>query len=42
MGTYASTDAYFRSDDWPTAVPAHRMLGYLLRFRKGRSVGAGL
>lgn len=27
------TDAYFRADDWPKAVPAHRMLGYLRRFR---------
>lgn len=36
------TDAYFRADDWPKAVPARRMLGYLLRFRTGRSVGEGL
>jgi NAD(P)-dependent dehydrogenase (short-subunit alcohol dehydrogenase family) len=27
------TDAYFRSDDWPRAVPAHRLPGYLRRFR---------
>jgi NAD(P)-dependent dehydrogenase (short-subunit alcohol dehydrogenase family) len=27
------TDAYFRADDWPKAVPAHRLLGYLRRFR---------
>ena len=26
------TDAYFRADDWPKAVPAHRLLGYLRRF----------
>ncbi|HTQ21912.1 SDR family oxidoreductase [Mycobacterium sp.] len=31
------TDAYFRPNDWPKAVPAHRMLSYLLRFRGGRS-----
>ena len=30
------TDAYFRADDWPKAVPAYRLLGYLRRF-KGRS-----
>jgi NAD(P)-dependent dehydrogenase (short-subunit alcohol dehydrogenase family) len=27
------TDAYFRADDWPKAVPAQRLLGYLRRFR---------
>jgi NAD(P)-dependent dehydrogenase (short-subunit alcohol dehydrogenase family) len=27
------TDAYFRADDWPKAVPAHRLLGYFRRFR---------
>lgn len=27
------TDAYFRADDWPKAVPAHRLPGYLRRFR---------
>jgi NAD(P)-dependent dehydrogenase (short-subunit alcohol dehydrogenase family) len=27
------TDAYFRPDDWPRAVPAHRLPGYLRRFR---------
>ncbi|TAM71747.1 SDR family oxidoreductase [Mycobacterium sp.] len=27
------TDSYFRSDDWPKAVPAHRLPGYLRRFR---------
>jgi len=27
------SDAYFRADDWPKAVPAHRLLGYLRRFR---------
>ncbi|RAU98543.1 NAD-dependent epimerase [Mycobacterium colombiense] len=27
------TDAYFRPDDWPKAVPAHRLLGYLRRFK---------
>ena len=27
------TDAYFRADDWPRAVPARRVLGYLLRMR---------
>jgi NAD(P)-dependent dehydrogenase (short-subunit alcohol dehydrogenase family) len=30
------SDAYFRADDWPKAVPAHRMLGYLRRFRSRR------
>ncbi|MGO8849801.1 SDR family oxidoreductase [Mycobacterium sp.] len=29
------TDAYFRSDDWPKPVPAHRLAGYLRRFRGG-------
>src|ERR1700739_3564805 len=28
------TDAYFRADDWPKAVPARRLLSYLRRFRK--------
>ncbi|OBH63168.1 NAD-dependent epimerase [Mycobacterium colombiense] len=27
------TDAYFRPDDWPKALPAHRMPGYLRRFK---------
>ncbi|ORA08227.1 SDR family oxidoreductase [Mycobacterium arosiense] len=27
------TDAYFRPDDWPKAVPAHRLPGYLRRFK---------
>jgi NAD(P)-dependent dehydrogenase (short-subunit alcohol dehydrogenase family) len=27
------TDAYFRADDWPGAVPARRLVGYLRRFR---------
>lgn len=27
------TDSYFRPDDWPKAVPAHRLPGYLRRFR---------
>jgi NAD(P)-dependent dehydrogenase (short-subunit alcohol dehydrogenase family) len=27
------TDAYFRANDWPKAVPAHRLFGYLRRFR---------
>ena len=27
------TDAYFRADDWPKAVPAHRLVSYLRRFR---------
>jgi NAD(P)-dependent dehydrogenase (short-subunit alcohol dehydrogenase family) len=27
------TDAYFRADDWPRPVPAHRLFGYLRRFR---------
>lgn len=27
------SDAYFRADDWPTAIPAHRLVGYLRRFR---------
>ena len=34
------SDAYFRADDWPKAVPAHRMLGYLRRFR-GQRAGRG-
>lgn len=29
------TDAYFRPDDWPRPVPAHRLLSYFLRFRAG-------
>lgn len=29
------TDAYFRADDWPKPVPAHRLIGYLRRFRGG-------
>ncbi|MDR3655680.1 MAG: SDR family oxidoreductase [Mycobacterium sp.] len=29
------TDAYFRPDDWPKPVPAHRLAGYLRRFRRG-------
>lgn len=28
------TDAYFRSDDWPKAVPVGRLSGYLRRFRR--------
>ena len=36
------TDAYFRSDDWPKAVPAYRMVGYLRRFRNGRSSAQGM
>lgn len=27
------TDAYFRADDWPKALPARRLVGYLRRFR---------
>jgi NAD(P)-dependent dehydrogenase (short-subunit alcohol dehydrogenase family) len=27
------TDAYFRPDDWPKAVPAYRLPGYLRRFK---------
>lgn len=27
------TDAYFRPDDWPKAVPMRRLIGYLRRFR---------
>ncbi|MEB3030345.1 SDR family oxidoreductase [[Mycobacterium] nativiensis] len=27
------SDAYFRADDWPRAVPARRAVGYLLRMR---------
>jgi len=27
------TDAHFRADDWPKPFPAHRLLGYLRRFR---------
>jgi len=29
------SDAYFRSDDWPRAVPARHLVGYLRRFRRG-------
>jgi NAD(P)-dependent dehydrogenase (short-subunit alcohol dehydrogenase family) len=29
------TDAYFRADDWPKALPARRLFGYLRRFRAG-------
>jgi NAD(P)-dependent dehydrogenase (short-subunit alcohol dehydrogenase family) len=32
------TDAYFRADDWPKPVPAHRLVGYLRRFRRGGGV----
>lgn len=28
------TDAYFRADDWPKALPTHRLPGYLRRFRR--------
>jgi NAD(P)-dependent dehydrogenase (short-subunit alcohol dehydrogenase family) len=28
------TDAYFRPDDWPKALPAHGLPGYLRRFRR--------
>lgn len=28
------TDAYFRPDDWPKAVPARQLFGYLRRFRR--------
>ena len=27
------SDAYFRADDWPSRVPAYRLLSYLKRFR---------
>jgi len=27
------SDAYFRSDDWPTPVPAYRLVSYFKRFR---------
>ncbi|OBF04281.1 SDR family oxidoreductase [Mycobacterium sp. 852002-10029_SCH5224772] len=30
------TDAYFRSDNWPAALPARHVLGYLRRFRRFR------
>jgi NAD(P)-dependent dehydrogenase (short-subunit alcohol dehydrogenase family) len=33
------TDAHFRGDDWPRAFPAHRLLGYLRRFRSMASAG---
>ncbi|WP_373142370.1 SDR family oxidoreductase [Mycobacterium marinum] len=29
------SDAYFRADDWPRPVPARRLPGYLLKFRRG-------
>ena len=28
------SDAYFRPDDWPRAVPAHKLLAYLRRTRQ--------
>ncbi|HTX96785.1 MAG TPA: SDR family oxidoreductase [Mycobacterium sp.] len=28
------SDAYFRADDWPKPVPAHRLVGFLRRFRQ--------
>lgn len=30
------SDAYFRPDDWPRPLPAHRVLGYLRRMRAFR------
>ena len=27
------SDAYFRADDWPRAVPAYRLISFLKRFR---------
>jgi NAD(P)-dependent dehydrogenase (short-subunit alcohol dehydrogenase family) len=33
------TDALFRADDWPKAFPAHRLLGYLRRFRRMAPAG---
>jgi hypothetical protein len=30
---YGGSDAYFRADDWPSRVPAYRLLSYLKRFR---------
>jgi len=33
------TDAHFRADDWPKPFPAHRLLGYLRRFRSMASAG---
>ncbi|ORB73452.1 SDR family oxidoreductase [Mycobacterium scrofulaceum] len=32
------TDAYFRPDDWPKALPARGLLGYLRRYRRSRSL----
>ncbi len=32
------SDAYFRADDWPRAVPGRRLVGYLKRFRSGPRV----
>jgi len=29
------SDAYFRANDWPTPVPAYRLLSYFKRFRAG-------
>ncbi|CAM4313499.1 3-alpha-hydroxysteroid dehydrogenase/carbonyl reductase [Mycobacterium basiliense] len=29
------SDAYFRAEDWPRSLPARRLPGYLLRFRRG-------
>ena len=31
------TDAYFRADDWPKALPAHGVPGYLRRFRRSQN-----
>lgn len=33
------SDAYFRADDWPRAVPLHRVLHYLKRFRNFSAAG---
>ncbi|VBA45652.1 SDR family oxidoreductase [Mycobacterium attenuatum] len=36
------SDAYFRADDWPKPVPARRLPGYLVRFRRGSRMMTGL
>jgi NAD(P)-dependent dehydrogenase (short-subunit alcohol dehydrogenase family) len=33
------TDAYFRADDWPKAIPARRLVGYLRQIRGIASAG---
>ncbi|HEX9175691.1 MAG TPA: SDR family oxidoreductase [Mycobacterium sp.] len=32
------SDAYFRANDWPKAVPAYRLISFLRRFRGGQAL----